>query len=256
MRATSLVAVLLLPLAVTGQAQTFDSAAQAYERLSARLRKERREYGEARAAITASAAYRAARERGDRAAVLRMLNTVPRPDELSMCRRAIEVAARFGGDDAVRLLGWAAVHAKNKELTVEVVDRVEAEHMSSPALTALLERADVIARHLGMERGPGFLQRVVDESPHDIVRAWALYWQSIAIKRRDPQAAEKLRQRAATFADGHWLADKIRAKQFKAERLQIGMVAPDIEGADADGVAFKLSDYRGKVVVLDFWGFW
>jgi peroxiredoxin len=41
-----------------------------------------------------------------------------------------------------------------------------------------------------------------------------------------------------------------------AMRLQIGMVAPDIAGVDTDGTNFKLSDYRGKVVVLDFWGFW
>lgn len=37
---------------------------------------------------------------------------------------------------------------------------------------------------------------------------------------------------------------------------EIGSVAPDIEGVDTDGVRFKLSDYRGKVVVLDFWGDW
>lgn len=38
--------------------------------------------------------------------------------------------------------------------------------------------------------------------------------------------------------------------------LNIGQRAPEIEGEDIDGVAFKLSDYRGKVVVLDFWGDW
>ena len=38
--------------------------------------------------------------------------------------------------------------------------------------------------------------------------------------------------------------------------LAIGKVAPDIEGDDLDGKKFKLSDYRGKVVVLDFWGNW
>ncbi|MFO1076423.1 MAG: hypothetical protein U1E73_01710 [Planctomycetota bacterium] len=33
-------------------------------------------------------------------------------------------------------------------------------------------------------------------------------------------------------------------------------VAADIAGVDLDGVAFKLSDYKGKVVLLDFWGDW
>jgi hypothetical protein len=32
--------------------------------------------------------------------------------------------------------------------------------------------------------------------------------------------------------------------------------APEIDGQDVNGVPFKLSDYRGKVVVLDFWGHW
>ena len=36
----------------------------------------------------------------------------------------------------------------------------------------------------------------------------------------------------------------------------IGDLAPDIHGEDLDNVAFSLSDYRGKVVVLDFWGDW
>jgi len=36
----------------------------------------------------------------------------------------------------------------------------------------------------------------------------------------------------------------------------VGNVAPDIDGIDLDGEAFKLSDYRGKVVMLDFWGDW
>ena len=35
-----------------------------------------------------------------------------------------------------------------------------------------------------------------------------------------------------------------------------GAVAAEIEGEDADGVTFKLSDYRGKVVLLDFWAGW
>jgi AhpC/TSA family len=37
---------------------------------------------------------------------------------------------------------------------------------------------------------------------------------------------------------------------------QVGQVAPEIVAEDLDGQTFKLSDYRGKVVLLDFWGHW
>jgi len=45
-------------------------------------------------------------------------------------------------------------------------------------------------------------------------------------------------------------------QKHDAASLAIGKVAPEIEGEDVDGKKFKLSDYRGKVVVLDFWGDW
>jgi hypothetical protein len=32
-----------------------------------------------------------------------------------------------------------------------------------------------------------------------------------------------------------------------------GKPAPEITGSDANGESFRLSDYRGKVVLLDFW---
>jgi cytochrome oxidase Cu insertion factor (SCO1/SenC/PrrC family) len=39
-------------------------------------------------------------------------------------------------------------------------------------------------------------------------------------------------------------------------KFSVGAVAPEIEGEDLAGTNFKLSDYRGKVVLLDFWGDW
>ena len=38
--------------------------------------------------------------------------------------------------------------------------------------------------------------------------------------------------------------------------LAVGQEAPDFTTKDTDGIEFKLSDYRGKVVVIDDWGFW
>ncbi len=38
--------------------------------------------------------------------------------------------------------------------------------------------------------------------------------------------------------------------------LKAGDAAPEIDGEDLDGKPMKLSDFRGNVVVLDFWGDW
>ncbi len=55
---------------------------------------------------------------------------------------------------------------------------------------------------------------------------------------------------------GKMISVKAEASLFEMHNLQIGDVAPDIEGIDAEGVSFRLSDYKGQVVVIDFWGFW
>ncbi len=38
--------------------------------------------------------------------------------------------------------------------------------------------------------------------------------------------------------------------------VEVGNLAPEIVGEDLNGVVFKLSDHRGKVVLVDFWGDW
>jgi thiol-disulfide isomerase/thioredoxin len=43
---------------------------------------------------------------------------------------------------------------------------------------------------------------------------------------------------------------------FALRNLAVGRTAPEIDGKDLEGKPFKLSDYRGKVVVLVFCGFW
>lgn len=64
------------------------------------------------------------------------------------------------------------------------------------------------------------------------------------------------------FADvaypGGGTAGKLAEKRLEALRnpILVGKPAPEIEGEDIDGKKFKLSDYRGKVVLLDFWGNW
>lgn len=52
------------------------------------------------------------------------------------------------------------------------------------------------------------------------------------------------------------LGERAERVLFEVAHLGIGKVAPEVEGEDIDGVKFKLSDYRGKVVLIDFWGDW
>lgn len=55
------------------------------------------------------------------------------------------------------------------------------------------------------------------------------------------------------FGSGGTIGEKAAAELFQIRHLAVGKVAPDIEGDDQDGKPFKLSDYRGKVVLLDIW---
>jgi thiol-disulfide isomerase/thioredoxin len=58
------------------------------------------------------------------------------------------------------------------------------------------------------------------------------------------------------------LAIKRTLGQEAADRLDVmlnlavGRTAPEIDGTDMDGKPLRLSDYRGKVVVVVFWGTW
>jgi hypothetical protein len=54
---------------------------------------------------------------------------------------------------------------------------------------------------------------------------------------------------------GDTAAERARVELFGIRNLSVGKQAPDIEGEDQDGKRFKLSDYRGKVVLLDFWSY-
>jgi peroxiredoxin len=52
------------------------------------------------------------------------------------------------------------------------------------------------------------------------------------------------------------LAKEVEGELYELRNLRMGKTAPDIEGEDLGGAKFKLSDYRGKVVLLVFWASW
>ncbi len=72
------------------------------------------------------------------------------------------------------------------------------------------------------------------------------------------EAEALFEQAVASYGDvkipeGGTVGAKAKAELFEIRHLSIRKEALDIEGQDQDGKRFKLSDYRGKVVLLDFW---
>jgi thiol-disulfide isomerase/thioredoxin len=47
-----------------------------------------------------------------------------------------------------------------------------------------------------------------------------------------------------------------QAKDYKRTELEIGKELPDFQFVDLNGKKHKFSEFRGKYVLLDFWGFW
>jgi hypothetical protein len=84
-----------------------------------------------------------------------------------------------------------------------------------------------------------------------------------ALQRRDRAKAVKeieavFEQAAERYGDvklpgGETVGQRAKAALFEVRGLSVGKAAPDIAGEDQDGKRFKLHDYRGMVVLLDFW---
>lgn len=55
--------------------------------------------------------------------------------------------------------------------------------------------------------------------------------------------------------EGESVAEQAKLELYEVQYLSVGKVAPGIDAEDQDGKRFKLSDYRGKVVLLDFWSY-
>ncbi|MGE3822194.1 MAG: hypothetical protein AB7I30_22500 [Isosphaeraceae bacterium] len=113
----------------------------------------------------------------------------------------------------------------------------------------------------------GRLQRLdlIRDRPDMALRYEGLFGRDYlkALQRRDRAEAtreiEALFERAARdFGEvrvpyGDTVAEEARSALHEIRHLSVGKPAQEIDGEDQDGLRFKLSDYRGKVVLLYFW---
>jgi len=145
------------------------------------------------------------------------------------------------------------------EKATEVILR---EHTGDTNLAYLCTEL-VRVRH---RRSEELLAAILKNNPSPEVRGAACFTLATLLKeeakfgqnKEATAQAEKQFERVITeFGQlkqrGFTLAELARPELSELRRLIIGKPAPEIEGIDLDGQPLKLSDYRGKVVVLTFW---
>ena len=186
------------------------------------------------------------------------------PPTKEFIERAQQLAAEYQGkDDAVRFLGFVCKNASREKAEVQkAVKTLLADHTASKAIGDVLQHLDMAAMRFGARDDVlAVLDAVVEKNPDAECKAQALLVRgSLRL-----QAAKTDGQRAAAKEDllrvSQVTKDADLQKQakdalFEIEHLQIGCKAPDIVAKDTEGLTFRLADYHGKVVLLDFWGFW
>jgi hypothetical protein len=149
------------------------------------------------------------------------------------------------------------------------VDVLLREYIGSPALVDLPGILSRLPQNFPRdERQESTLRALIEKSPERSVQAAAMY--TLATRMQHDKAIDDTTRRAGRAmleklvaeykgvksSRGRDYSEIADAALFEMDHLQIGKVAPDFETTDENGQKFKLSDYRGKVVVVDFWGNW
>lgn len=182
----------------------------------------------------------------------------PKPQEYA--RKFMKLAEEHPTSPAaVDALVWVATVTGYTPDGVKARELLLKDHIKSAKLAS-------IAANLAYSRSPDtekVLRRIIKASPHQEVKAQATYALASWLhgQGRDEEAKKLFDEVVKNFAAvktarGGTLGAAARHDIFEIEHLSIGKVAPNITGIDEDGKKFQLNDYRGKVVLLDFWGEW
>jgi peroxiredoxin len=137
-------------------------------------------------------------------------------------------------------------------------DHLQEESLATVAM-ALLQ--------VELPEGRSFLEQLGQKSPHRVVQGQACLALAISLSRierldarQQDQVVALLERVVGEFRDlplGETTLGLIAEPLlFQQKFLAVGREAPDIVGRDANGQEFKLSDYRGRVVMLDFFADW
>jgi len=146
------------------------------------------------------------------------------------------------------------------------IDTTVKEFVTSPELGPFASLVGQAAGLVGMDTATKALETLVEKSPHAAVKAPALFSLGSLLAESDKPEQKAAGHKAldrlvSEFPDvkpkrGATYAERAKGILFELDHLQVGMVAPNFESIDENGQKLAVADYKGKVIVLDFWGNW
>lgn len=149
---------------------------------------------------------------------------------------------------------------ERRELRLRLFDRIVEEHADALWLVDAIPEADTMVDELSRDAVLNLGIRLLDVSSRPEVRAMALY-EMAGLASRD-EADDDGVEMALSFLrqlvkeqPRHQLARAAEARIYELENLRIGSVAPEMLISEQEGGPFRLSDYRGRVTLIVFWGY-
>lgn len=191
---------------------------------------------------------------------LDVVKTAPKP--IPVAGKLMDLVNEFPGNkNAAKALVFVCVRASRNKLGAEAYEKLVTDHMDSSEIG---EACFAISRNYDASQSEETLRSLSERSPHKRVRGLAAFALAKQLQRQNDGRDEEsillfglvVENSDQLILDGTDLVEVSKLALFQLKDLGIGRVAPDIVGEDLDGVEFKLSDYRGQVVLLDFWGHW
>jgi hypothetical protein len=248
----------------TGSLLAQDSAAAECAKLTAEHKAAQKAYSAEITKLTQTDEYKAAAAERNREKINELRKQVPPIDTAAFVTGFKAGADKYPGKEgAAGFLAWLAKNAPKEESRAAVATLFE-HHLQSPVMEDLLDSTGSFQRHHTPDEMTALLDKAIAGSKKPLNKAQAMVAlagilappRGKTVSDENKKRADDLKREALTLAPNTPLAWRIEGPEFEKNNLAIGMKAPDIKGEDMDGVGFKLSDYRGKVVVLDFWGDW
>jgi peroxiredoxin len=112
-----------------------------------------------------------------------------------------------------------------------------------------------IKAHPSSILGSAILVQNYNEDRMDFPADTIIYYAKLRKPRRQQDKAEqKLASLVKDLTDSKYRADMVKVE--KSAVLTIGKPAPDFTIPDTAGIAVSLHDFRGKYILLNFWGSW